>query len=250
MEYQSPRSLDVDSRDVIDSSRLHQHTLKTTEYVHYRGSSMYPTFHDPEFLLIEKPEEKTLRIGDVIVFKASHIDTMVIHRIIKVDNGLFITKGDNNSFVDPKPVDFKDIYGRATGILTKSGIRPVLNGTSGRILSRLHRLRKWLKHSVIKPLIWNSFTARSKNAMTRFVFITPKICKFESPLPQQQIRFVWNNRTIGFYNAITGRVAMKRLYRILINRPALEKMISDFLQSHPEIRNKKRDEAPEFLNEN
>lgn len=225
MKYNAPKSLDIDNADFIDPSRLHRQGLHMAEYVHYTGSSMYPTFHDPEFLLLEKPARDSLRIGDVIVFKTGHIESLVIHRIVGRFEDTFITKGDNNSRIDPVAVPFDVIHGRAVGILTKKGVRRVSNGLRGYLLSRFHRVRLLVKRYIIKPLIWNAFTVRSRDAVTRYIFIKPEFCVFTHIDGEQQIRLIWKNRVIGYYSLQKNMAFIKRVYRIGINRRYIEQKI-------------------------
>jgi hypothetical protein len=225
VRYDAPKSLDINNADFIDPSRLHRQGLHMAEYVHYTGSSMYPTFHDPEFLLLEKPSRNSLRIGDVIVFKTGHIKSLVIHRIVGRIKDDFVTKGDNNSRIDAVAVPFDSIHGRAVGILTKKGVRPVSNGLPGYLLSRFHRVRLFIKRYIIKPLVWNAFTVRSRNAVTRYLFIKPEFCVFMHVNGEQQIRLIWKNRVIGYYSLQKNMAFIKRLYRIGINRRYIERKI-------------------------
>lgn len=64
------------------------------------GNSMYPTYKDGDVVFIKSAS--FYNINDVVVIKCK--DCSIIHRIIKVmntaDNVLYLTKGDNNPFID------------------------------------------------------------------------------------------------------------------------------------------------------
>ena len=84
-------------------------------YVVVQGSSMEPTYHDGDLVLVR--EEDRYAKGDVIAFRAGgQFDdpTRVIHRIVgPADEGGFVTQGDNRDRVDPWEPGPDDIIGRA-----------------------------------------------------------------------------------------------------------------------------------------
>ncbi|MDK6028417.1 signal peptidase I [Ignisphaera sp. 4213-co] len=65
------------------------------------GYSMNPLLHDGDIVLI-LPANK-INLGDIIVFKNDY-NEYVIHRVVGIINcsgkNLYITKGDNNQFID------------------------------------------------------------------------------------------------------------------------------------------------------
>lgn len=80
------------------------------------SGSMVPTIQ-PGSLIIVKPQNE-YKENDIVTFKknsdvdikARHATTT--HRIVKIENDLFITKGDANKSEDPKPVSNNLIVGR------------------------------------------------------------------------------------------------------------------------------------------
>ncbi len=82
--------------------------------------SMTPTIKVDETVMVRRVDYKNLKKGDIITFKSSdpRLNGMVItHRInevVKDKNGnvSFITKGDNNQFVDEAKVLPSNIYGK------------------------------------------------------------------------------------------------------------------------------------------
>ncbi len=233
MIYDKPKTLDIADQDFLNPSRLIQQGLHTSNYVHYTGLSMYPTFHDPEFLLIDRPPFENFRLGDIVIFKSPLIETLVIHRIIRKLGSTFVTKGDNNNYIDAYPVPYEAIHGRAVGILTRKGIRPVRNGFAGLIEARLHRVRAFVKHHLLRPLVWNTLTIHSRKALTRYLFIKPRFVVFRNVDQSLMIRFIWNNRTIGFYDGRRKKTVIQRLYRIGINRSYLDSRVKEIISSEP-----------------
>jgi len=67
--------------------------------------------------LIEKPVEDCdkLSVGDIITYP--YEEKRIVHRIIKIENGIIQTKGDNNPTTDPYTVTCNGIN-RVIGILT------------------------------------------------------------------------------------------------------------------------------------
>lgn len=82
--------------------------------------SMTPTIKVDDAILVRRVDYKNLKKGDIITFKSSdpRLNGMIItHRINEVvedSNGniSFITKGDNNTFVDDAKVLPQNIYGK------------------------------------------------------------------------------------------------------------------------------------------
>lgn len=85
--------------------------------------SMRPTISDRAILLMLKPEEKELAIGDIVSFKCGN--QSLLHRIVEVENingtTKYLTKGDNNDQNDLigfncEP-NFSEIYQKVVGVL-------------------------------------------------------------------------------------------------------------------------------------
>ena len=84
-------------------------------YVVVQGSSMEPTYHDGDLVVVR--EEEHYAKGDIIAFRAGgHFDdpTRVIHRIVgDAGDGAFVTRGDNRDSTDPWQPKPDHIIGRA-----------------------------------------------------------------------------------------------------------------------------------------
>ncbi len=75
---------------------------------------MYPFLISGDIITSEKREP---RIGDIIIFKRDGAN--IVHRVINIINGSFITKGDNIDEIDNRIVKSKDIIGVVRGINNK-----------------------------------------------------------------------------------------------------------------------------------
>lgn len=74
---------------------------------HVKGNSMLPTLEEGDIVVVSKASNP--RIGDIIVFRNVN-KKYVIHRVIKINGGTLITKGDNRPYCDHPIID-KDIVG-------------------------------------------------------------------------------------------------------------------------------------------
>lgn len=89
--------------------------LKLTETT----GSMRPAIPDEAKIILKNISSKSeLKIGDIVEVDTSsygYTDSM-LHRIIKVENEFYITKGDNEEVSDP-PIEFSKIKGKVVGVL-------------------------------------------------------------------------------------------------------------------------------------
>ena len=71
----------------------------STSYVITHGISMEPLFHTGDLVLVRP--ESNYKVGQVAAYHSTLLDTVVLHRIIRIEQGHYFFKGDNNSFIDP-----------------------------------------------------------------------------------------------------------------------------------------------------
>lgn len=65
-------------------------------------------FNKGDIMFLKGAELKNIKVGDVIVYETPLHNNPIIHRVVEIGDGEFITKGDNNYKADP-PVDFIQI---------------------------------------------------------------------------------------------------------------------------------------------
>ena len=70
----------------------------TTSYAVVVGNSMEPALHRGDLAIIRTG--KAYRPGDVVLYDNRELGAMVLHRIVRVQGGRFVMKGDNNGFLD------------------------------------------------------------------------------------------------------------------------------------------------------
>jgi signal peptidase I len=81
-----------------------------TGYVTTSGISMAPRFHSGDLAVVRPKAE--YRVGDVIAYHSKTLHLVVLHRIVAVKGGRFVTRGDNNDFTDPDHPARADVLGR------------------------------------------------------------------------------------------------------------------------------------------
>lgn len=98
------------------------------DYVTVQGTSMQPTFYTNDLVLVSK--RSSYHLGDIIAYHAPNLGgAVVIHRVIGFDGDRFITKGDNNNFID--------VYHPADSDIV--GAKAMKIGAGAKIVSRLHQ---------------------------------------------------------------------------------------------------------------
>lgn len=85
--------------------------------------SMEPAIYPGDIVLMRQVDKEDLAIGDVIQYHTQNF--FIIHRIIEIEEGLYITKGDNNNVKDSEPVHFEQIKGKLIQTIPKIG-KPIL----------------------------------------------------------------------------------------------------------------------------
>jgi signal peptidase I len=81
-----------------------------TTYVSTHGDSMRPQF-DPGDLAILRPADG-YAVGDVVAYRSTELDTVVMHRIVGTDGDRYVLQGDHNTWLDPDRPTGEEILGR------------------------------------------------------------------------------------------------------------------------------------------
>lgn len=190
---------------------------------------MHPTFTDPQFLIVEPVRKEDIQVGDIIIFKVDYSDKLIIHRIIAMRNGTYITRGDNCADIDPKPVRFDDIQGRATGIVGKSADRTVRNGAVGLGWARYLYLRAKIRRHVISPMFQHSISRKIREWIRFRAMIRPAYVRFRQPDGSDCIQVIWSKRCIGLYHLTNKTLNIRRPYSLLISSSSARLRINKIL---------------------
>lgn len=77
------------------------------------SGSMEPGLPVGSLILSKVTEPETIKEGDIITFRISDGSAnRATHRVVRVEESSFITKGDNNKDIDTNPISFKDLIGK------------------------------------------------------------------------------------------------------------------------------------------
>ena len=93
-----------------------------TSIVITSGNSMEPKLHEGDLAIAR--QRPSYGVGDVVLFRSSTLGREVLHRIVAVEDGHFVTKGDNNDYRDPGRVSPDDVHGEAALLVPGAG-KPV-----------------------------------------------------------------------------------------------------------------------------
>ncbi|TSC81666.1 MAG: signal peptidase, endoplasmic reticulum-type [Parcubacteria group bacterium Gr01-1014_20] len=85
------------------------------------SGSMWPVLKEGDLVFIQGVKDiSEVKVGDIIVFSNEANNSLTIHRIIAIKEGVITTKGDANR-TDDNPISFDKVVGRT---LTLMGEKP------------------------------------------------------------------------------------------------------------------------------
>lgn len=82
--------------------------------------SMSGTIEDGDMIIVKRADE--YKVGDIITFIQAGDSVPTTHRIIRITDGRFYTKGDANNAEDTRPLDKSEIVGKVTGTIPRVGL--------------------------------------------------------------------------------------------------------------------------------
>lgn len=95
-------SLFILAGEKIDAIKYHIYAIET--------GSMIPVFNPGELILVEETVE--YEVLDVITFDYVNSDKPITHRVVEItEDGMYVTKGDNNFVNDVEETDVDDVIG-------------------------------------------------------------------------------------------------------------------------------------------
>ena len=89
-------------------------------YVLVNGVSMEPNFHGGDLAIVKAASD--YGVGDIVTYRDPEMEVYVIHRIIGVQQGRYVIKGDNNSWIDSFHPTRDEILGKLWIHLPKVGL--------------------------------------------------------------------------------------------------------------------------------
>lgn len=82
--------------------------------------SMSGTIEEGDMIIVKKADE--FKIGDIITFMPENASIPTTHRIIRIVDGKYYTKGDANNAEDTRPIDKSRIVGKVVGTVPHVGL--------------------------------------------------------------------------------------------------------------------------------
>ncbi|MGH3497101.1 MAG: signal peptidase I [Nocardioidaceae bacterium] len=79
-------------------------------YVVTDGISMLPHFRANGLVITHT--ENSYSVGDIVAYYNHQLHTVVMHRIVAIENGRYVFKGDNNNFRDSYHATKADLVGK------------------------------------------------------------------------------------------------------------------------------------------
>ena len=176
---------------------------------------MNPTLFEP--MILETNRVDHYFSGDVVVFNDSN-KRIIVHRIVKLTQTGFITRGDNN-LTDDEPIIQPDILGKVAAAYRGEKRYRVGDGKYGCMLHRYLQIRKILFHYLIKIFtFWYHLLSGSKV----FINLLPK--KYKPQIIQYQNRqahLYIGKIFIGRYDARRCHWVIFRPWRIFVDEKTL-----------------------------
>ena len=89
------------------------------------SESMMPTLNVGDIIIVMGKD--TYQEQDIVVYRTLLYSKPIVHRVIGIENGYLITKGDNNQFSDPGTIAPKegvtpgDVQGKVIFVIPKLG---------------------------------------------------------------------------------------------------------------------------------
>ena len=78
-------------------------------YVVVEGNSMWPMLSGGDIAVVRAAGDYAP--GDVVLYRDADLSVDVLHRIVRVDHGRLVLKGDNNGFYDDARLTRSDVEG-------------------------------------------------------------------------------------------------------------------------------------------
>jgi hypothetical protein len=116
----------------------------------YKGTSMNPLFREGDVAEVVPYQGLEIRAGDVVAFSPPEKSGKVIHRVVAVEPGGIVTKGDNQPFLDDWTIKPGDILGKVVAIHRQGRRLPVPRRAPASLY--LLKCRQWCDRALSRLL--------------------------------------------------------------------------------------------------
>lgn len=118
------------------------------------GTSMKPSLQPGDALLVDSHLKNEIALGQIVTFLNG--DTLVTHRVVKLQASTFILKGDNAPAFDP-PIGNGQIVGRVVAVEHAGTWRAVRTTKGSRVVAGISQLEGRLHQRTSSMLIHRMF---------------------------------------------------------------------------------------------
>jgi len=188
---------------------------------YYRGNSMNGTFRKGDRLVIAPVLPSAISNGDVIVFCLTNRQgetEEIVHRIVAIMEGGFITRGDNNYSRDFDPVRPDQIIGKVVMVEDGKRGKKVVGGSGGLRKAKLRRIFLAGDHGFRRLF-------RQPYHLLRLSKIMPKVWRVKIDKIHLKtghgllIKYLYRGRTVATWNPDRTRFECSKPFDLVIFSP-------------------------------
>ncbi len=187
----------------------------------YNGSSMLPTFHPGQLLLVKPLGQPPVR-GDVIIFSDPACGRNVVHRVISVSAAQQIrTRGDNNPRPDASFVSMQDVLGRVEQAEKAGGLRSVDGGWRGLWRARVQWSMLWA-WNLVRTVFGSLYRSLRQRRWVACLW-KPKIQRLELGYQNGMwVKYLHAQCTVATWQPAVHKFECKKPYDLVIPSPEME----------------------------
>jgi signal peptidase I len=184
------------------------------------GCSMNPTLWEGDLLKVVPFDEKSVQVGDVIVFTSPIDGTLIAHRVIATSFSYIRTKGDSNGKEDPWLVRHGAVLGKVVESSHNTKNQNIHGGLNGLLLAKLSNY-KHITFLKSKRFLYPIFQAiQKRNIRLNNLSMEPKVACFKGK-DKKNILLISGKTVIGNYDEKYNKWYIHPIYRLFINEASL-----------------------------
>lgn len=182
----------------------------------FRGTSMWPFLQPGDLLGIRTGDPLRLRVGDVVIFSSTAIDTPVVHRVSgKTSKGLR-TRGDNCNTPDPWITDYQKVIGKVISLRRGSKTIAPSSRIRAKAFVPVYRFTKRMAGTLLRGLYPFCYRLSSKLNLDVTQCAALRLLCF--PVASNQSpQLLWGTKRIGWYQRSNGAWHIVHPWRWLID---------------------------------
>jgi signal peptidase len=190
--------------------------------INYIGTSMFPTLKTGDILRMVSYKERTIRVGDVVVFNNPYGRIPIVHRVVSFDKNGIRTKGDNKIAIDDCVLQPNDIIGWVVSAQRGKKEVKILSGFPGRIYALVLQAGKRMDivvSTILRPAYrWFVKTGIFRKLFSRWIRTQVLCFKFGDGMEMQ---LQLGRRIIGRRFPGQDRWYIQRPFKIFIDESTL-----------------------------